>query len=361
MAIKTKDLKDIIMALSLTEQPAGLFFGRPGIGKTEAIKAVGRTWPHFVHMDGTQMAYEAIQGVNFVADGTMKNAAYAAIKQLEELHDQEVFVFIDEVSSLDPDDQRTLLNIINDRVTPNGVKLTGKMIFILAANPGADQRGFASDNPEAAVNNVEQAIVTRCFTQHVVYNVRDYIEYGSQVGVHPSIIKTLNEMPDVFERYNDPKYDSIQVAVPRTLSKLSELLWACQAAKVEVTLPMFEGFVGNDAPVFKNHYDESMKTWVDFADLVKGDAKAKADFMTLSSAEKGAILVNGVRQSAKLGLKLNEPSIDTNFADILMNSSIGVEYLFTMAQIQAMDESIAQDITFGPKVNGLCGAATHMN
>ena len=127
-----------------------------------------------------------------------------------------------------------------------------------------------------------------------------------------------------------------------------------------MTLPMFEGFVGNDAPIFKNHYDESMKTWVDFADLVKGDAKAKADFMTLSSAEKGAILVNGVRQSAKLGLKLNDPTIDTNFATILTTSSIGVEYLFTMAQIQAMDESIKQDITFGPKVNGLCGSVTHM-
>lgn len=269
--IKTKDLENIIKLHALNNQ-AVLIWGRPGIGKTEEIKRIGSTfWDHMVHMDGTQMAYEAIQGLNYKNENGMGNAPYPAIKKLEELADKKVFVFVDEVSSLEQDDQRTLLNIINEKETPNGVKLTGDIMFVLAANPAPDQRGFANANSDAAVNLVEQAIVNRCATYHIKYTVRDYLDYAVTANIHSSIIESLKQAPETFDSYKDTSNDNIQDLTPRSLNRLSSMLWSAQENKIDLKPANFEAFVGNAGTIFYEKYQEDKDKYVDFELLLNGD------------------------------------------------------------------------------------------
>ena len=355
VTIKTKEIESVIKAHQLVNQ-AVLVFGRPGVGKTEEItRVLEETSDHVVRLDGSQMAYEAIQGINYVANEKMGNASYARIKELEDLisnpstSNSKISMFVDEVSSLEQDDQRTLLNIINDRITPNGIKLGDNVTFVLAANPSAEQRGFANDNPEAAVHLVEQAIVTRCATYVISYTVRDYLDYGLSHNVHPSILQTLKDVPEVFDHYKDESFDSVQVAVPRTLSNLSNLMWAALDNKIQLTEAMIAAFVGLDSPLFYDRYVKSLEKWVEFSELITRDKSARAIYDSMSVTQKGSVILRGMYQAKTLNIKLDDPKNDEYFLELIQD--LTPEYLHTLAQIQIQPEMMQANVNLGRKTS----------
>lgn len=345
MSIKTHDLEQIIQTHALINQPV-FIFGRPGIGKTQEITRIGKNYyEHYFHMDGSQMPYESIQGINYVNENKMKNTPYPVIKELEDLAtgkaklNGKVFVFIDEVSSLAQDDQRTLLNIINDRITPNGIKLTYDIMFVLAGNPASDQKGFSSDNSNASVNLVEQAIVTRCATYKLTYTVADYIRYANNVGIHQSIIKTLKDVPELFDQYNDDSHDSVQVIVPRTLNMLSDLIYASMENNKELTEAMFEAFTGDSAPLFYQNYIDSNKININVKDLFEGSKKEFDKYKTLTTSEQGSLIIRGIRQAFLVdNIPLNNENNDKTLKKLV--ESLNPEYCLTIAEMMKQPELI---------------------
>lgn len=358
MKIKTAQLEQVIMTHALINQPV-FIFGRPGVGKTQEIQRIGQTnFAHFIRMDGSQMPYEAIQGINYVSDGQMKNTPYPAIKQLEDMAQArtvitgKVFVMVDEVSSLEPDDQRTLLNIINDRVTPNGIKLDFDIMFVLAGNPAADQRGFASDNAEAAVNLVEQAIVTRCAVYTISYTVRDYIEYGEKNLIHPVVIKTLKEVPEVFDRYKDESYDSAQVVVPRTLNMLSDLIWASIENKTTLIEANFASYAGLDAPLFYDNYTKNQTIHIDFIKLINGDVENNQNYQSADEVTRGSTIIRGIRIAMNENIDLTEQRYDNKLKELI--ELLSPEYCNTIAQMMVLPEF--QNYYLGINTNEYLGA-----
>lgn len=372
LRIKTKEIEHAIRVNLLNYKPV-LFFGRPGIGKTEEIVRVINTIveeKHYFNIDGTQTKYEAIEGLNYIIDGKMYNAPLPQIAELEKLitseefknkKDKTIFVFIDEMSSFDPGDQRVLLNIINERRTTNGFKLPKETMFILAANPSQEQAGFAADAIDAAVHPVEEAVKTRCAVYAVDYNVGDFLEYANEKDYDEIIISTLIENKEIFTRYTqkDDDYNSIQTVVPRTLSSLNDLLVMANKHNIVLSDTDFAAHVGEDARLFYRNYSNLREAAIDFRTLLSGDEKARTQFDKLDSNIQNMYIVRNIKSADHQNIVLAE--YDDVLYDII-TKSFSAEYGKTLATIQYkfLDEAYKKqpntNITeikfnnFGPKV-----------
>lgn len=339
---------EIKLGLLLDIPDPMLFFGRPGIGKTEEMiriaHSITKNDDHVFRLDGSQMAYQEIHGLSYVnptaqsADTSVQKASYLIFDDLEKFissdkYDNQSLIVcvIDELSSFDPDDQRTLLNTINDGITPKGIQLPkDKILFLLAANPSPDQRGFAKYKSEAAVHPVEQAIVTRCSTYVIEYNCKDFIDYANKTNMHPVIPLTLTLSPEIFEMYADESIDTPQVPVPRTLHKLSNMLLAVDKHNTEnpddritVSEAKFASYVGVACTTFYTTYKEYNKNNILFTDLVNPKNKTlREKFKSYPIAEKSIYLISNIKNATKLGVTLADEKVDEILFDLLKDTHL---------------------------------------
>lgn len=343
-SIKTAEIEHSIRINLLNFKPV-LFFGRPGIGKTEEIvrvaKSIVKDDSRYFNIDGTQTKYEAIEGLMYLTNnGEMVNAPLPQIKALEELvtskefqesDDKVIIVFIDEMSSFDPGDQRVLLNMINERRTSSGVKLPKSTMFILAANPSQDQKGFGADAIDAAVHPVEEAVKTRCAVYVVDYTINDFYEYAIDQGYHDVLIETLRQTPDIFNRYKDESFESHQTIVPRTLSSLNDMLTMAETYDLKLSQSDFAAHVGADAGAFYKNYTSIQEASIDFKSLLSGDKASMDAFDKLDESVQNIYLIRNIRLANDLNVKL------ADYDDVLkslIDKSINAEYGKTLATIQ---------------------------
>lgn len=139
--------------------------------------------------------------------------------------------FVDELTSATQDDQRTLMNFINAGNFPNGHHFdVNRVFFILAGNPSADMPGY--ENSDAATNNIEQAVITRCMTYFVTADLQMFLDWGRHFdangrhNIHPYLISALEKNPKDFMRSD--RDEDIRMMTPRTLKKLSDYLYTCE-------------------------------------------------------------------------------------------------------------------------------------
>lgn len=352
-SIKTAEIEHSIRVNLLNFKPV-LFFGRPGIGKTEEIvrvaKSIVKDDSRYFNIDGTQTKYEAIEGLMYVTtNGEMVNSPLPQIKALETLvtsdefknsDDQVVIVFIDEMSSFDPGDQRVLLNMINERRTSSGIKLPKSTMFILAANPSQDQKGFGADAIDAAVHPVEEAVKTRCAVYVVDYSISDFFEYATDKGFHDVIIETLRRTPEMFNRYKDESFESHQTIVPRTLSSLNDMLNMAETYGIKLTQSDFASHVGADAGAFYKNYTTLLDAAIDFKSLLSGDSASMKAFEKLEDSVQNIYLIRNIRLANDLGVRL------ADYDDVLkelIDKSFYAEHGKTLATIQYDFLKEAQD------------------
>lgn len=133
-------------------------------------------------------------------------------------------VFIDEITSANQDDQRTLMNFIQSGISPDGTVVDlDRIWFILAGNPSNEMPGY--EDYDGATNPVEEAVITRVATFFVKADVNDVLEWGAQSNaqgdsnLHPYLTAALETDRSLYMR-RDP--GDIRLMNSRTLFKLSE-------------------------------------------------------------------------------------------------------------------------------------------
>lgn len=337
--IKTKQIEQKILLQSKVGNSL-LFFGRPGIGKTEeSLRVLRKHWKHVICLDGTYIPHEALQGINFVTEGEMKNAPYFAIQQLEELIKsgemtaQNTVIYVDEGTSLEAGvDQRTLFNIIHGKMTPNGVKLPEDTVFVMTANPSAEQRGFSQFFCDSEVFTIEQSGLTRSAIYVMEYLVNDYIEYGEKNNINPIVLNTLKNNPQIFETYTNTSIDTYQVAVPRTLNNMSKLLDYALEHDIKLDQSDFGAFVGIDSIYFYREYLHDLKNWVSFEDLMNEDKKALTKFKKLSQHVRSLVILQGVRARLNREMNFSDP-VDSEKLYSLIELGIDFEYIRTLIHL----------------------------
>lgn len=146
--------------------------------------------------------------------------------------------FVDEITSASQGDQRTLMNFINQGTFPDGTKFdTDRVFFILAGNPNAEMPGY--ENSDAATQDIEQAVFTRCMTYFVKPDLDMFLDWGRHIdpngrhNIHPYLISALEKSPADFMKSDKAK--DVRMMTPRTLKKLSDYLFACEDLKHQHT------------------------------------------------------------------------------------------------------------------------------
>lgn len=228
-----------------------LFLALPGIGKTEIIQSTAKSLiEKYLKGDSKENAFQFIDGSAMNEEGLMMpyvNLAEAdkengqvlqkdmvrplkdTLKWMDENDEEEKMIFfIDEFSSFSQDDQRTLMNMIQSGIMPDGsVFNQDRMVVVMAGNPSQDMPGY--EEYDGNTHPIEEAVITRMTTMFVSPDFNAFLEYGEQLdengrqNIHPYILSSLRVDKNLFMASPE---DDVRVSNPRTLKKLSDYFYS---------------------------------------------------------------------------------------------------------------------------------------
>lgn len=247
--------------------------GEPGMGKTEILSGemenlitleVERVWGgeaemkkkgfdvknHYSFIDGSGMPTEAIV-IPYINNEAVDHLQRDLIPELKKarrfLADKKndgltYVIFIDEFTSFNQSDQRTLMNLIQSGLLPDGTRIDKKRIwFILAGNPAPSIPGFEdSDSP---THEMELAVITRGATFFVAPDVDSFLLWGATASkqwtgeklvgrsnIHPYLLSALTKNKEL---YNKKDITDVRVLNSRTAKKLSNYLYGVEDLKAQ--------------------------------------------------------------------------------------------------------------------------------
>lgn len=285
-----------------------LLIGLPGLGKTEMIVKKSK---ELLADDGTEASnsYEENDGILYTkdipgffsidmsaipADGLMMpyldnqgedrlkrdmlNEFKQLKKYLETYPENDAIFFIDEMTSANQDDQRTLMNFVQSGLLPDGSRIDiSRVEFVLAGNPSADMPGY--EDYDGATNPIEEAVITRGATFYVTADVREFIGYGSKYNdekgrnnIHPYIIAALKNDGSIFGKRVE---DDNRLLNARTASKLSDYFYTTNQWRPEVV----NALVGDSTGATLCSLIEKLDKSVDYHALFGAKSSTSTDKM----------------------------------------------------------------------------------
>lgn len=285
-----------------------LLIGLPGLGKTEMIVKKSR---ELLADDGTEASnsYEENDGIVYTkdipgffsidmsaipADGLMMpyldnqgedrlkrdmlNEFKQLKKYLEKYPTNDAIFFIDEMTSANQDDQRTLMNFVQSGLLPDGSRIDiSRVEFVLAGNPSADMPGY--EDYDGATNPIEEAVITRGATFYVTADVREFIKYGERSNenglnnIHPYIVAALKNDGSIFGKRVE---DDNRLLNARTASKLSDYFYNTNQWRPEVV----NALVGDATGATLCSLIEKLDKSVNYHQLFGAKSSTSSDKMT---------------------------------------------------------------------------------
>ena len=228
---------------------------------------------------------------------------------------EKCIVFIDEITSANQDDQRTLMNFIQSGISPDGSKMDLRNIwFVIAGNPSSEMPGY--EDYDGATNNIEEAVVTRVATFFVKADVNDVLAWGKQVSsdgnsnIHPYLISALEHDRSMYMK-KDPS--DIRLMNSRTLFKLSEYFKASTRIGKKWQAHTVNALVGEHVGVTLCAIIQKLDQLVSIEELFgkKTDktlnAAALARFKELQEFEKYYIVSSALDEESPL--EINEAAV----------------------------------------------------
>lgn len=299
-----------------------LLLGPAGIGKTEVTQQwLTANTDKVVVIDGSQTPADLVQGVPFVSQSKAQETALkrGLMTQMDEIKaffaegdNKTIGIDIEELSSFNPDDQRTLMNMFLSGRLPDGSMIPRERLKVVAtANPSA----FMDKQSDASVNDIETAILTRMAKYDVEADVKSWLAYAIDNDVHQSIIYALQDDSDLFK-------DEKHLTTPRTLVFLSNMFKTAEHLEVEPTQDDVEALIGDEnASKFKYYFDK-------FASLMRleavlGDEETRQKFNELSDAEKSVVFTTGLK---RMTLEDDEALADL-LAELPVDTQMQVTYI----------------------------------
>jgi len=238
--------RHLISTMEPDECPPIMLIGPTGCGKTEGLIQVAQTvnakgWKR----TGLKMAIRHLSQVHPLDMGgvgldtkerSMYFAAPPLYNELKELgEDEPKLAFLDEYDRCQPITQSSTLQFLLSREI-NGFKAKNTYV-VCAANAWHAQYTIELD----------KAAASRMVIMHVEPRVDDWMLWAAKAAVHPAILVTLSQIPDLlnqgggFSRSSSDTDGCLKVADPRSWKKLSD------AMKAGLDVDYAAAFVGQHA------------------------------------------------------------------------------------------------------------------
>lgn len=264
--VTMKFITDEFDVLFETREPV-LLIGMPGVGKTEIIRSSVRSLINhnklpengFFSVDFSQVPQEGIAMPYLDVsdpDEKVKRDIMAELKQLAsylketEKENSPAVFFIDELTSANQDDQRTLMNFVNDGKLPNGEELNNdRVFFVIAGNPSSEMPGY--EDYDGATHPIENAVVTRGGTFFVIPDLDSWLDWGAlaslekpeQYNLHPYLQAAIRNFRSLYMQTSE---NDIRLLNSRTGKKLSNYFYTAQGMQRPWRVETIKAFVGDE-------------------------------------------------------------------------------------------------------------------
>ena len=235
LTLNYQETKDLVSACLLSQEPI-LIHGKPGIGKSDMIKEIGREQGReVIDMRLALLESVDIKGYPFLKDldNGEKVLSFAMNEEFPSDPESTAILFFDEINAAMPSTQLAMYQLILDRAIgpyqlPKGVSM------VAAGNREADKGGIFS---------MPKPLENRFVHVELEPRFEDWVDWAITSGVHVEVIGYLAKNEQHLNTF-DPQTSSRAFATPRSWSKASKLLKANEQSSESKLYNLMSGCVG---------------------------------------------------------------------------------------------------------------------
>ena len=225
-----------------------LFTGEMGIGKSSMLGVLKERFPDYkpVYLEAQLLDLGDLQMPRFNGDVV----SFVPNEALGVHEDRPIILMLDELGKASKSVLNALLRIMLERKIGDKSLPEGSLVF---ATTNMALEGLGDNIPAHARNRLCQMKIRKPTAMEWVEN------YGINAGVHPTILGTAIEFPQMFESFENvedpntnhyifhPKSPRTAFVTPRSLEKASDILKATENLPDDVRIHALMGVVGEAA------------------------------------------------------------------------------------------------------------------
>ena len=237
---------DLVAAIG--DKVTCLFTGEMGIGKSSMLGVLKERFPDYkpVYLEAQLLDLGDLQMPRFNGDVV----SFVPNEALGVHEDRPIILMLDELGKASKSVLNALLRIMLERKIGDKSLPEGSLVF---ATTNMALEGLGDNIPAHARNRLCQMRIRKPTAMEWVEN------YGINAGVHPTILGTAIEFPQMFESFENvedpnsnhyifhPKSPRTAFVTPRSLEKASDILKATENLPDDVRIHALMGVVGEAA------------------------------------------------------------------------------------------------------------------
>ena len=245
-SISLSDAANVIA--SIGDKVTCLFTGEMGIGKSSMLGVLKERFPDYkpVYLEAQLLDLGDLQMPRFNGDVV----SFVPNEALGVHEDRPIILMLDELGKASKSVLNALLRIMLERKIGDKSLPEGSLVF---ATTNMALEGLGDNIPAHARNRLCQMKIRKPTAMEWVEN------YGINAGVHPTILGTAIEFPQMFESFENvedpnsnhyifhPKSPRTAFVTPRSLEKASDILKATENLPDDVRIHALMGVVGEAA------------------------------------------------------------------------------------------------------------------
>lgn len=223
-----------ILDFALTHGANVLITGRPGVGKTDMVKAAAERLGHdFIVSHPVVDQPIDYKGLPWASEGKAGFAPYGMLKQMIDA-DRPTTVLLDDLGQAPPMVQAAAMQLILAREI-NGVPISEYVRFVAATNRRQDRAG---------VKGVLEPVKSRF---QVIFNLEpaidDWVAWALPHKIPPAVIAYARFRPETIQEWS-PSAEIVNSPCPRTMAAAGKIYAA--SPPPEILLSLLSGAVGPD-------------------------------------------------------------------------------------------------------------------
>lgn len=250
----------------LRKMPALMLWGPPGIGKSQAVRQIGR---EIEEKTGKRVRVTEVRLLLFNpidlrgiptanADKTLAVWLKPQIFQMDADPSLIHLLFLDELSAAPQSVQAAAYQLILDRCI--GEHRLPENCIVLAAGNRVTDKSVAFKMPKALANRFLHIEITE--------NFRAWKEWAIRNGIHEKILGFLSFRPHALMEF-DSGSDDLAFATPRSWEMVSNLLH-CTKGNIEEMYPLIAGIIGSGAATEFRTWAEVYQDLPNIEDIFSG-------------------------------------------------------------------------------------------
>ena len=211
-----RKIKEILKVAKMADEPV-LLVGKHGIGKTETVAQFAKENEYYfqpLYISHQETA--DLIGIPVEKEGATIWSKPEWLVKIEDAakNGKDTVLFLDELNRAPLDVRQVALQLVLNKEVHTH-KLPDNTYIVAAINPTDD------DINNYQVEELDKALLDRFFVINVESNTEDWIEWASDSGIHPMIIKFISKFPE-YLYHEDENLDIFPTN--RAWSKLSNVL-----------------------------------------------------------------------------------------------------------------------------------------